>query len=51
MGRVSSTVKDARIAYRILVGKAEGKRSLRRLSHRWEDNIKIELREKGCCTD
>jgi hypothetical protein len=32
-------------AYRILVGKPEGKRPLRR--HRWVDNIKTDLRETG----
>jgi hypothetical protein len=30
--------------YRILVGKPEGKRPLRRPRRRWEDNIKVELR-------
>jgi hypothetical protein len=34
-------------AYRILVGKPEGKRPLRRPRHRWEDNIKMDLREIG----
>jgi hypothetical protein len=33
-----------RNAYRILAGKPEGKRSLGR---RWEDNIKMDLREIG----
>jgi hypothetical protein len=33
--------------YRILVGKPEGKRPLRRLRREWEDNIKIDLREVG----
>jgi hypothetical protein len=32
-------------AYRILVGKPEGKRPLRRPRRRWVDNIKIHLRE------
>jgi hypothetical protein len=32
-------------AYRVLVGKPEGKRPLGRLSHRWEDDIKTELKE------
>jgi hypothetical protein len=30
-----------RNAYRILVGKTEGKRPLGRPRHRWEDNIKM----------
>jgi hypothetical protein len=36
-----------RNAYRILVGKPEGKRPLRRPRHRWEDNITMDLREIG----
>jgi hypothetical protein len=34
-------------AYRILVGKPEGKRPLGKLRRRWEDNIKMYLREIG----
>jgi hypothetical protein len=34
-------------AYRILVGNPEGKRLLRRPDHRWEDNIRMDLREIG----
>jgi hypothetical protein len=33
--------------YRVLVGRAEGKRPLGRPRHRWEDNIKMDLRETG----
>ena len=34
------------------MGKPEGKRPLRRPSHRWEDNIKMDLQEVGCgCMD
>ena len=33
---------------RVLVGKPEGKRTLGRSRRRWEDNIKIDLREVGC---
>jgi hypothetical protein len=36
-----------RNAYRILVGKPEGKRPLRRPGCRWEDNIKTDFRETG----
>jgi len=32
-------------AYSILVGKPEGKKLLRRTTHRWEDSIRIDLRE------
>jgi hypothetical protein len=37
---------EKRDAYRILVGKPEGKRPLGRLRRRWE-NIRMELREIG----
>jgi hypothetical protein len=33
--------------YRVLVGRAEGKRPLGRPRRRWEDNIKMDLREIG----
>jgi hypothetical protein len=35
------------IAYRILVGKPEGKRPLGRPRRRWRDNIKMDLKEIG----
>jgi hypothetical protein len=35
---------EMRNPYRILVGKPEGKRPLRRPRRRWVDNIKIDLR-------
>ena len=35
-------------AYRVLVGKPEGKRPLGRPRRRREDNIKMELQEEGC---
>jgi hypothetical protein len=31
----------------ILVGKPEGKRPLGRSRHRWDDKLKLDLREKG----
>jgi hypothetical protein len=34
-------------AYRVLVGRPEGKRPLGRPRHRWEENIKVDLREIG----
>ena len=34
--------------YWVLVGKPEEKRPLERPRHRWEDNIKLDLREVGC---
>jgi hypothetical protein len=33
---------------KVLVGKPEGKRPLKRLRHRWEDNIKMDFQEVGC---
>jgi hypothetical protein len=38
-----------RNAYRILVGKPEGKRPLERPRYRWVDDIKMYLREIGWC--
>jgi hypothetical protein len=46
MGRSYSTRGGEAEAYRILVGKPEGKRPLRRPRGRWVDNIKIYLRER-----
>jgi hypothetical protein len=43
MGRACST-NEKRHAYRILVGKPEGKRSLGRPRRRWMNNIKMDLR-------
>jgi hypothetical protein len=39
---------ERRSIYRELVGKPEGKRPLERSRRRWENNIKMELREVGC---
>ena len=39
---------ERRGAYRVLVGKPEGKTPLGRPSRRWEDNIKMDLQEVGC---
>jgi hypothetical protein len=36
---------EGRGIYRVLVGRPEGKRQLERPRRRWEDNIKIDLRE------
>ena len=40
-------MEQSRNAYRVLVGKTEGKRPLGRPRRRWEDNIKMDLREVG----
>ena len=33
--------------YRVLVGKPEGNKPLRRPRRRWEDNVKVDLQEVG----
>jgi hypothetical protein len=40
-------IGEKRNAYRILVGKSEGKKPLGRPRRRWVDDIKIYLREIG----
>jgi hypothetical protein len=39
---------EGRNVYRVLVGKPKGKRPLERSRHRWEEGIKMDLREIGC---
>ena len=39
---------EERGAYRVRVGKPEGKRPLGRPRRRWVDNIRIDIREVGC---
>ena len=41
-------MEQSRNAYRVLVGKPEGKRPLGWPRCRWEDNIKMDLKEVGC---
>jgi hypothetical protein len=47
MGRECSTHVEERNPYRILVGKPEGKRPVGRPRHRWDENIKMDLRKTG----
>jgi hypothetical protein len=47
MGGVCSKKLEKRNAYRLLIGKPEGKRLLGRLGRRWVDDIKMDLREIG----
>jgi hypothetical protein len=47
MGGDVTCVGERRGAYRILVGRPEGRRPLVRCRCRWEDNIKMELQEVG----
>jgi hypothetical protein len=44
MGRANSMNGEKRNAYRILVGKPEGRQPLGRQRCRWVDNIKMDLR-------
>ena len=39
---------EGRGVYRVLVEKPEGRRTLGRPRHRWEDNIKMDLKEVRC---
>jgi hypothetical protein len=48
MGRACSAYGERRGLYRVLVGKPERKRTLRRLRLRWDDNIKIDLQDVEC---
>jgi hypothetical protein len=45
MRRECSTSGEKRNAYRILVGKPEGKRQLGRPRRKWVDNTKMDLSE------
>ena len=40
-------MEEGRVVHKVLVRKPEGKRSLGRLRRRWEDNIKMDLKEVG----
>ena len=40
-------MEQCRNAYKVLVGKPEGKRPLWKPRRRWKDNIKMDLREVG----
>jgi hypothetical protein len=45
VGGTCSMHGEGRGVYRVLVGRPEAKRPLGRPRRRWEDNIKMELRE------
>jgi hypothetical protein len=47
VGDTCSTHGEGRSVYRVLVVRPERKRPLGRPRHRWEDNIKMDLREIG----
>jgi hypothetical protein len=48
VGGICRTNGEKRNVYRLLVGKREGKRPLKRPRPRWIDNIKMELLEIRC---
>ena len=48
MSRTCSTYGATQKCLQSFVGKPEGKRPLGRPRRRWEDNIKMDLREVGC---
>jgi hypothetical protein len=48
MGGPRSTNGEKRNAYRLLVGKPEGKRPLGRPTRMWVDNNRMNLGEVGC---
>jgi hypothetical protein len=45
VGGTCGTHGEGRGVYSVLVGRPEVKRTLGRAKHRWEDNIKMDLRE------
>jgi hypothetical protein len=47
VGWTCGTHEGGESVYRVLVGRPEGKRPLGRPRRRWEDNIKMDLRENG----
>jgi hypothetical protein len=47
MGGACNTNWEKRNAYRLFVGKVEGKRPLGRPRRRWVDNIRMDLEELG----
>jgi hypothetical protein len=50
MGGHVARMGEGKGAYRIFVGKPEGRRPLGRPRRRWEDNIRMDLREVGVWT-
>jgi hypothetical protein len=45
-GHMARTGEERKV-YKVLIGKSEGKRPLGRPRHRWEDGIRMDLREIG----
>jgi len=52
MGGACGAYGEGRGVHRVLVGKPEGERPLRRHRRRWEDNIKMDFQKVGvACWD
>jgi len=47
MGRHVACMGEMRNVYKIFIGKSEGRRTLGRPRHEWENNIKINHKEIG----
>jgi hypothetical protein len=47
VGEICGMHGEGRGVYRVLIGRSEGKRPVGRPRRRWEDNIKVDLREIG----
>jgi hypothetical protein len=45
--RYVALMREMRNAYKVLVGKPEGKRQLGRPRRRWENQIRMDLKEVG----
>ena len=43
----TARIEEGMSPFKILTGKPTGKRPLRRVRHRWEDNIRMNLKEIG----
>jgi hypothetical protein len=52
MGVTCGTNREVSNSYKILVGKPEGEKSLGRAMRRWEDNVRVDLKDMGWeCVD
>jgi len=45
MGKACGMYGGQKVAYRVLVGRHDGKKPLGRTMYRWENNIKMDLQE------
>jgi len=47
VGEACCLCGEKKKVYRVFMGKSEGKRLLGKHAHKWEDNIKMDLKEMG----